>query len=175
MKVSFVLPGEPASKANRRQFVLMGRDKIPASIKSEKARDYEHNALLCLHPDHRKMFQGPVKVTMRIFYRSNQSDLDETLILDILQARFSGKGKDRKLSRRGVYLNDRQVKEKHIYHHLDKANPRAEIEVEELEPSLELTMPAPKPASGFDAVTSPVKKSRERSFENSNLDDVLPF
>jgi Holliday junction resolvase RusA-like endonuclease len=31
-----------------------------------------------------------------------------------------------------IYENDRQVKEKHIYHALDKENPRAEIRVEKL-------------------------------------------
>jgi hypothetical protein len=31
-----------------------------------------------------------------------------------------------------VYENDRQVKAKHIYHGLDKDNPRAEIKVEVL-------------------------------------------
>jgi Holliday junction resolvase RusA-like endonuclease len=31
-----------------------------------------------------------------------------------------------------VYENDRQVKEKHVFHGLDKDNPRAEIRVWEL-------------------------------------------
>ena len=33
-----------------------------------------------------------------------------------------------------AYKNDRQVKEKHIYHHLDKENPRCEIVVEKIKP-----------------------------------------
>jgi hypothetical protein len=44
------------------------------------------------------------------------------LILDLLQG--------------SMYLNDRQVKEKHIYWHLDKENPRAIIEVKK-SPSLQ--------------------------------------
>ena len=52
---------------------------------------------------------------MTIYYASRRPDLDESLVLDLLQ---------------GVtYLNDRQVKEKHIYWGLDKENPRCEISV----------------------------------------------
>ena len=46
-------------------------------------------------------------------------DLDESVILDCLEGY--------------AYKNDRQVKEKHIYHGLDKENPRAEITVEPIE------------------------------------------
>jgi hypothetical protein len=44
--IKFTILGEPASKANSRDIVkIAGR---PASIKSEKARDFEANAhLLC--------------------------------------------------------------------------------------------------------------------------------
>jgi hypothetical protein len=31
--------------------------------------------------------------------------------------------------RRGVYLNDRQIKEKHVFWGLDKTNPRVEVEI----------------------------------------------
>jgi Holliday junction resolvase RusA-like endonuclease len=34
---------------------------------------------------------------------------------------------------KGVYRNDRQVREKHVFHAIDRANPRAEIEVEPIE------------------------------------------
>ena len=36
--ISFTVYGEPASKANSRQIVMIG--KLPAVIKSKKARDY---------------------------------------------------------------------------------------------------------------------------------------
>jgi hypothetical protein len=55
---------------------------------------------------------------MKIFYASRRSDLDESLILDLLQG--------------VIYVNDRQVKEKHIYWGLDKECPRAEIIVDVL-------------------------------------------
>ena len=45
-------------------------------------------------------------------------DLDASLIMDALQKR--------------IYKNDRQIKEEHFYHHLDKTSPRAVVTVEEL-------------------------------------------
>jgi len=56
-----------------------------------------------------------VSVTMHIYYASRRPDLDESLILDLLQG--------------VVYVNDRQVKEKHIFWHLDKSSPRTLITV----------------------------------------------
>lgn len=41
--------------------------------------------------------------------------------------------RDRPLLQAGVYRNDRQVREKHVYHGIDKANPRAEIVVEPMQ------------------------------------------
>lgn len=34
------------------------------------------------------------------------------------------------LTHKGVVRNDRQFREMHFYHHIDRHNPRAEIEVE---------------------------------------------
>ena len=74
-----------------------------------------------------------MRITLNIFYATERPDLDESLILDILQDRFDGKREARVLVQRGVYRNDRQVREKHVFHHIDRANPRAEIEVEPIE------------------------------------------
>lgn len=129
-RVSFVILGEPASKANSRQIVVIkGQPKV---IKSQKARDYERNALLQIPAAARVMFEQPVRVTMTIFYASERPDLDESVVLDVLQAKFEGAGKDRVCVRRGVYLNDRQVRDKRIKHGIDRAKPRAEITVEPL-------------------------------------------
>jgi len=86
---------------------------------------YEKSAIMQIPDSAKQMIDSPVAVTMRIYYATQRKDLDESLILDCLQAKKS-KGE---LVRRGVYINDRQVKEKHIYHFIDKARPRAEIEV----------------------------------------------
>lgn len=107
--------GEPASKANSRKVVRIGG--MSRLIKSQKALSYSDAFKSQAHPVS-PLMEGDVRVTMTIYYASRRPDLDESLILDLLQ---------------GVaYLNDRQVKEKHIYWGLDKANPRTEIRVEEL-------------------------------------------
>ncbi len=109
---STVIYGEAASKANSRKIVSINGN--PRLIKSAKALSYvEAFRLQCrpLNP----MFEGDVSVDMTIYYASRRPDLDESVILDALQGR--------------VYLNDRQVREKHIRWGLDKDNPRAEITV----------------------------------------------
>jgi Holliday junction resolvase RusA-like endonuclease len=125
--IIFTLLGEPASKANSRKLVTFGGK--PRSIKSDKARDYERWALAQIPPLARQRLTGELAVTFHVFYASERPDLDESLILDVLQDRYSGKGKDRRLIQKGVYQNDRQVREKHVYHAIDKNNPRTIIEV----------------------------------------------
>lgn len=129
MKVAFVIEGEPASKANSRKVVKFGSRS--AMIKSDKARDYERDALKQIPPRARLRLEGPVRLTARIYYASERPDLDESLIMDILQDRYKRLDKNhRLLVQNGVIRNDRQIREKHIYWSLDKRNPRAEIEIE---------------------------------------------
>ena len=117
--IAFTIYGEPASKANARRIVtLRGR---PAVIKSKKALDYERSALLqvpVMAP-----LTGDLCFTATIYYASRRPDLDESVLLDVLQARVV----NGHLVRRGVYLNDRQIKQKHIFWGLDKQSPRADI------------------------------------------------
>ena len=83
-------------------------------IKSAKALNYVDIFKSQIKPMLRPLVCDVV-VTVHVFYASRRPDLDESLILDLLQG--------------NLYLNDRQVKEKHIYWHLDKENPRSIIEV----------------------------------------------
>lgn len=112
-----IVAGEPASKANSRQIVMFG--KRPAIIKSKKARDYvktfEKQATSL-----EALLEGDLAVHITIYYASRRPDLDESVILDCMEG--------------VIYANDRQVKEKHIFHGLDKDNPRSEIFVWCLEP-----------------------------------------
>lgn len=107
-----VILGQPYSKANSRRLVtIKGK---PAMIKSRDALLYcDGFRLQCrqLQP----MFRKDVAVEATIFYQSRRSDLDESLILDLLQGR--------------VYENDRQVRRKIINWGLDKDNPRVELKV----------------------------------------------
>lgn len=133
VKVEFTIHGEPASKANSRELVTFGRggpNARPMLIKSKKAREYEKQALLQIPHWARLRIEGPVRVTIRIFYASERPDLDESVVLDVLQDRYRGKKEFRALDQKGVYRNDRQVKEKHIFHGIDRKYPRAEILVE---------------------------------------------
>lgn len=135
--VKFTILGQPQSKANSR---------IPAKkknedgtmrqiwIKSKEALAYEANALKQIPPAARVMFEGPVRMRLRVWYASELPDLDESIILDVLQAKFDRVGGKRILTRRGVYLNDRQVRQRFVYHGIDYRHPRAEITVRALQP-----------------------------------------
>jgi hypothetical protein len=107
--------GEPASKANSRRMAMIGN--TPRLIKSKKALSYVEMFKAQARPIS-PLIEENVKVTIHIFYASRRPDLDESLILDLMQGVF--------------YVNDRQVKEKHIYWGLDKDCPRAEVIVEVL-------------------------------------------
>jgi Holliday junction resolvase RusA-like endonuclease len=147
VKIAFTILGEVASMKNSRTIVKIGNR--PALIKSAKAREYEKSALLQIPHEARQMLTGPVRVTMRIFYASQRPDLDGALLLDIMAAKYKrAKGKlqalgngqyqygegERVLVSKGCYVNDRQCREIHQYHGIDKSNPRAEIEIEAMQP-----------------------------------------
>ena len=81
-------------------------------IKSKKARNYEASikqqvAMLG------ELMTGRLRMDATVYYRTERPDLDVSLILDGLQGR--------------IYKNDRQVREQHLYHRIDRDNPRAEI------------------------------------------------
>jgi Holliday junction resolvase RusA-like endonuclease len=162
VKIEFTILGEVASMKNSRELVTFPNGK-PALIKSEKAREYEKAASLQIPPAARQMLTGPLRVTARLFYASERPDLDEALLLDLLAAKYKrlkgrlikvGEGNyaygesERVLASKGVYENDRQVREKHVFHFIDRVNPRAEIEIEPMLPqqaSLLDELPAAKP------------------------------
>jgi hypothetical protein len=116
--VSFVIHGEPASKANSRRMVLIkGKPRL---IKSKKALDYcKMFAEQC--PILENLIESDVSVYITIYYASRRPDLDESVILDEMQGK--------------IYKNDRQVKEKHIVWGLDRDNPRSHIRIEIMEGS----------------------------------------
>lgn len=113
MMQRFTIFGEPASKANSRRLVSIGGR--PRFIKSAKALSYIESARIQLRAAHIKPVAGDARIDIRIFYASRRPDLDPSLILDVLQG--------------FAYENDRQVREMHLYWGLDKANPRAEIDL----------------------------------------------
>lgn len=130
--VKFTIKGQPFSKANSRQLVRIHGRMV--SVKSQKALSYVEDALWQLHAMARnhKPYEAPVRVTMTIYYPDRRQDLDPSLVLDIMQQQ-----KDKKtgfITFRGIYVNDRQVEEMHLFREIDKLNPRCEISVEEIQP-----------------------------------------
>jgi Holliday junction resolvase RusA-like endonuclease len=113
--VHYTIVGEPASKSNSRRLVTIGgRARF---IKSQKALDYVASLREQVTPM-QPLLTGDIRMTAHVYYASRRPDLDVSLILDALQ---------------GIaYENDRQVKEMHLYHHLDRDNPRAVISLEEI-------------------------------------------
>lgn len=124
--IAFVIQGQPCSKANSRELVTL-KDGRQMSIKSKDALAYERAFLYQIPAAAKQMLKGPLRVDLRIYYSWNGPDLDESIILDCMQTTYA-KG-SKLVVRRGVYINDRQVRERHVYHFIDKLNPRAEIEV----------------------------------------------
>ena len=145
--IRLTILGQPASKSNRRQLVtIKGR---PAFIKSKEALAYERDALRQIPPAARQRLEGPCMITLRIWYASERPDLDPSVILDCLQDRYERvKGKlvkiapgefshgesERVLVQAGVVRNDRQFRVMHLFHAVDRANPRTEVEVEPMVP-----------------------------------------
>ena len=86
-------------------------------IKSQKALNYA-DAFRMQCPPISPLMSGDIRMQIKIYYASRRPDLDESLILDLLQGL--------------VYINDRQVKERHTYWGLDPKNPRAEIIIEQI-------------------------------------------
>jgi hypothetical protein len=114
-ELSLIIFGEPASKANSRRVVRYGG--MSRLIKSKKALSYS-DVFLQQCPVLPTLMTGDLRITLRIYYASRRPDLDESLILDLLQGR--------------VYVNDRQVKERHCYWGLDPENPRTEMIIEQI-------------------------------------------
>ena len=105
--------GEPASKSNCSRIVRIGRK--PRLIKSAKALTYVEK--FCLQaPKISQPIEGDVLLWCQIHYASRRPDLDESLIMDALQAAE-------------IIGNDRQIKAKIILWGLSRDNPSAEIKL----------------------------------------------
>ena len=113
--ISLTILGQPYSKANSRRVVRYGG--MSRLIKSKKALSYS-DVFLQQCPVLPVLMEGDLRVTMHIYYASRRPDLDESLILDLMQG--------------CIYANDRQVKERHTYWHLDPESPRTEMIIEKI-------------------------------------------
>lgn len=107
--------GRCASKANSRKLVFINRRIVP--IKSAEARAFEA-AVIRTVPILVPLLGGRLRFTCKVFYDSERPDLDASVIMDALQKR--------------IYANDRQIREIHLFHDVDRVNPRAVVKVEEI-------------------------------------------
>jgi Holliday junction resolvase RusA-like endonuclease len=99
---------------NSRRIIFRGGR--PRSIKSAKALSY-CDAFMLQAPKLVAPIEGPISVTVTVWYASRRPDLDVALILDLMQ-------------KSGIIKNDRQAVEQHLFKRLDPANPRTEIIVQ---------------------------------------------
>ena len=121
MKWCATILDQPRSKANSRRILKNRRTGKMFSAKNENCLDYAHSvhmqALVCRPP---RLLLGPLSFKAVLFYPNRRSDLDPSLLIDSLQG--------------AVFKNDRQIVHMNLSRLLDKDNPRAEIEIEEMEP-----------------------------------------
>lgn len=110
--------GEACSKANSRRFVRRGSRMV--SIKSDKALAFEATSIVQLQAlwKGQEPLIGDLVIHAAIYYPSQRNDLDGSIFFDTLQ-------------KAGVVLNDRQLKEMHLYRETDKVNPRVEFLIEQ--------------------------------------------
>ncbi len=113
--------GELASKSNSRKIVIIGGRL--AVIKSAKARAYCADFMRQVGRRPTPIFTCDVVLKASVYYASQRLDLDITLFQDCLQ-----KGSD-KHPMANIISNDRQIKEIHLYHHIDREKPRVEFEI----------------------------------------------
>lgn len=115
MPLRFTIFGNLASKSNSRKLVTIGgRTRF---IKSERALSFQQTANLQIPAKYKQHVTKSIKMTAHIYYDSRRPDLDPSLLMDILE-------------KAGVYQNDRQIVEQHLYKHLDKNDPRVEVVIE---------------------------------------------
>ena len=119
--IRLVILGQPVSMKNRRELVWHKGAGRPMLIKSKKALAYAATVAMQV-PVREPLLTGKLKLTALLVYESERPDLDDALILDCLEKR--------------IYVNDRQIRERHIYHATDKHNPRAEVVIEPLQAEL---------------------------------------
>lgn len=118
---NFTILGKLASKSNSRRLVAPGGR--PMSIKSAAAMEFEEGAIPQIPADLKGLGLGSknqlLGLSATIYYPSFRSDLDDTLLCDVLE-------------RAGVVSNDRWIREKRLLARVDKDNPRVEVRLWEL-------------------------------------------
>lgn len=119
-RIEFEILGQCYSLKNTRQPVEIKSKwtdkRRTIFVPNEKAREFDRQFGLQVPRSARQKLTTPVGVSITIYYPTNQQDLDEALVLDLLQ-------------KYEVIANDRQVVSKFVQKRIDKARPRVHIVV----------------------------------------------
>ena len=120
--MKFLVEGNLPRKSNGRRIKFYGGRM--ASIKSANALAYEQSFYYQIaNQKPAEPMTGDLVLMAIIFYQSNRSDLSDELLADLCE-------------KSGIIINDRQFKEKHLYHRIDKKWPRVEFKIEQISPTL---------------------------------------
>lgn len=135
----FTIYDEMAQKGNSRRIVTNSATAKPMLIKSKKALAWWHGATMQLRGCGLLGGSTPfptetLSMSAHCYYADERSDLDVSVLKDVLQSRYSGRGKKRFLCLAGVYENDRQVRHEEYWHHIDADSPRVEVTLKTLAP-----------------------------------------
>lgn len=120
MTIRFTILGALASMKNRR---IPSRHNPRVTLPNRACRVFERDFLVQVPRSACKAIGSltkPLRSTITVYYRDMRSDLDAAFVYDLLQ-------------KAGVIRNDRYIREKHEVARIDKACPRVEIQIEELE------------------------------------------
>lgn len=111
--IRLILPVPPSLN----HYWIKVRNRIVISADGMAFRD--HVQLLCNLHDIQPL-SGAIAITARVYRPANRGDLDNYLkaLLDALNTR--------------AYHDDKQIVELHAYKAVDRANPRVEIEIQEI-------------------------------------------
>lgn len=119
--MKWIVYGQLQSKSNCRRLVFNRHTKRPMFIKSQVAMDFSKQFELQIanqiYNCGWSMITEPCKIVAHVWYQSNRSDLDISLLKDLCQ-------------KCELIKNDRLIIEEHSYKHIDKENPRVEFELE---------------------------------------------
>lgn len=121
LKFGWTAHGQVPAKSN--QYRIIEPKKARAFMaKTKEMKEFEGNFIDQIPHEHKNLqISNQVKITLRVWFRSRSSDLDNAAkgILDCLQ-----------LAK--VITNDNRVTKLHMHKEIDPEHPRVEIEIEEL-------------------------------------------
>ena len=114
--ILITLPLPPSVNSYWRSVTM--RNGVSKVLISREGRAWKKTALQLALLQRPKRIEGDIEVVLTVHFKDRRRDLDNAAkpVLDLLQAA-------------GCYENDRQITRIRMERHVDKGNPRVEIEV----------------------------------------------